>query len=221
MSVSPSGARVALEYRGEIVTVPAEKGDPRNITATTAVHERAPEWSPDGRSLAYFSDASGEYALHIRAQDGKGDPKVVPLTGSGFYDAPVWSPDSRHIAFRDNGRVAVRAHPGQRRDQQGRHRADLSSRRVLGHHLQLVARQQVAGLHDDEPRPDPVGHVWSVDSKASFPVTDGLSDVGEPVFDRTASTSTCSARPTPGRFVTGSRRPTPTCARRASSISWC
>ena len=184
MSVSPSGARVALEYRGEIVTVPAEKGDPRNITATAAAHERAPEWSPDGRSLAYFSDASGEYALHIRAQDGKGDPKVVPLTGSGFYDAAVWSPDSRHIAFRDNGRslyvltLASGAiskvvtepiyRPGAFSDTTCSWSPDS---KWLAYTTTSRAQIQSA-------------HVWSVDSKASFPVTDGLSDVGEPVFDR-------------------------------------
>ena len=113
MSVSPSGARVAIEFRGEIVTVPAEKGDPRNITATTAAHERAPKWSPDGRSLAYFSDAGGEYALHIRAQDGKGEPKVVRLAGSGFYDAPVWSPDSRQHRVPRQRPHALRARPSQ------------------------------------------------------------------------------------------------------------
>jgi tricorn protease len=184
MSVSPSGARVALEYRGEIVTVPAEKGDPRNITATVGVHERAPEWSPDGRSLAYFSDAGGEYALHIRAQDGKGEAKVVPLAGSGFYDAPVWSPDSTRIAFRDNGRslyvlqVATGKistvvtepiyRPGAFSDTTYRWSPDS---RWLAYTTTSRAQIQAARL-------------WSVETQQSFPISDGLSDVGEPVFDR-------------------------------------
>ncbi len=42
VSVSPSGSRAAVEFRGEIVTVPAEKGDARNLTNTTGVHERKP-----------------------------------------------------------------------------------------------------------------------------------------------------------------------------------
>ncbi|MGV3518329.1 S41 family peptidase [Luteitalea sp.] len=184
MSVSPSGARVALEYRGEIVTVPAEKGDPRNITATVGVHERAPEWSPDGRSLAYFSDAGGEYALHIRAQDGKGEAKVVPLTGSGFYDAPVWSPDSTRIAFRDNGRslyvlqVATGKistvvtepiyRPGAFSDTTYSWSPDS---RWLAYTTTSRAQIQAARL-------------WSIETQQSFPISDGLSDVGEPVFDR-------------------------------------
>ncbi len=184
LSVSPSGARIALEYRGEIVTVPAEKGDPRNITSTTGVHERAPEWSPDGRSLAYFSDAGGEYALHVRAQDGKGDPKVIALGGSGFYDGTAWSPDSTRIAFCDNGRT-------------------LYVVEVASGTISKVATEPVY-------RPGPFGdttYSWSPDSKwlaytttsrsqvrsaalysiaqrQSFPLTDGLSDVNEPVFDR-------------------------------------
>ena len=64
-AVSPSGARAVFEFRGEILTVPAEKGDARNLTNSVGVHERSPSWSPDGTRIAYFSDASGEYELHV------------------------------------------------------------------------------------------------------------------------------------------------------------
>jgi tricorn protease len=101
-SISPSGARVAYEFRGEIVTIPADKGDVRNLTQTSGANERSPAWSPDGRSVAYFSDESGEYMLHIRSQDGKGEPRKYKLTGAGFYDNPAWSPDSKKIAYVDN-----------------------------------------------------------------------------------------------------------------------
>ncbi|MCU0704530.1 MAG: hypothetical protein MUF18_11185 [Fimbriiglobus sp.] len=90
-SVSPSGARVAVEFRGEIVTVPADKGDPRNLTNTTGVHERSPAWSPDGKTIAYFSDDGGEYHLVLAPQAGKGDSKKVKLSGSGFYYSLAWS----------------------------------------------------------------------------------------------------------------------------------
>ena len=76
-SLSPSGARVAMEFRGEILTVPAEKGDDRNITQSVAAHDRSPAWSPDGKSIAWFSDDGGEYQLMIGAQDGKGTPREL------------------------------------------------------------------------------------------------------------------------------------------------
>jgi len=98
--ISPNGARAVFEARGEIFTVPAEKGSVRNITDTTGIMERDPAWSPDGKSIAYFSDASGEYALHIKAQDGTGNPRVINLEPS-FYYSPTWSPDSKKIAFTD------------------------------------------------------------------------------------------------------------------------
>jgi tricorn protease len=98
--VSPSGKRIVLEYRGEIVTVPVKKGDPRNLTQTSGGHERSPAWSPDGKSIAYFSDNSGDYLLVVRPQDGKGDGRWYPIKGAGFYEQPSWSPDSRKIAFK-------------------------------------------------------------------------------------------------------------------------
>jgi tricorn protease len=101
-SVSPSGKRAVFEFRGEIVTVPASKGDPRNLTETPGIHERAPAWSPDGRSIAFFSDDGGEYQLHVRASDGKGKARAYPLLGAGFYDDATWAPDSKKIAYIDN-----------------------------------------------------------------------------------------------------------------------
>jgi tricorn protease len=101
-NISPTGVRAVFEARGEILTVPAEKGDIRNLTRTTGVMERDPSWSPDGKWIAYFSDASGEYALHIIDQAGKGAVKKIALAEQpSFYYRPVWSPDSKKIAYRD------------------------------------------------------------------------------------------------------------------------
>ena len=79
--------------------MPAEKGDNRNLTGTTGAHERSPAWSPDGKSIAYFSDASGEYELHVAPQNGKGDVRNYALDGAGFYDLPRWSPDGKKISY--------------------------------------------------------------------------------------------------------------------------
>src|ERR1035441_3953560 len=97
-----TGMRPLFEAHGEVLTVPAEKGEVRNLTNTPGVMERNPAWSPDGKSIAYFSDESGVYALHIKLQNGAGETKKIPLAGkSAFYFDPKWSPDGKAIAFTD------------------------------------------------------------------------------------------------------------------------
>jgi tricorn protease len=183
VGISPSGSRIVCDFRGEIITLPAEKGDPRNITNTTSVHEKYPSWSPDGKSIAYFSDASGEYALNIRSQDGKGDAKSFNLTGTGFYAYTAWSPDSRKISFVDNGRnlyiLDIETNtvkkidsdeiyaPGAFREMFGEWSSD--SRWIL-YTKMLRTNFRVV-------------YLYSIDQGKSFPITDGVSDASEPVFD--------------------------------------
>jgi len=100
--LSPTGVRAVFEARGEILTVPVEKGDIRNLTNSPGVADRYPAWSPDGRRIAYFSDESGEYALHIADQSGLGPTEKIPLDNPpSFYYSPVWSPDGKKIAYTD------------------------------------------------------------------------------------------------------------------------
>jgi tricorn protease len=102
VELSPTGARVVAEAHGDIFTFPAEKGEIRNLTASSGVAERDPAWSADGKSIAYFSDLSGEYQLYIRDQDGLQPPKVIDLgPNPSYFYRPRWSPDSKHIAFTD------------------------------------------------------------------------------------------------------------------------
>ena len=101
-ALSPTGARAVFEARGEILTVPAEKGDIRNLTRTTSIAERDPAWSPDGKWIAYFSDESGEYALHLKDQTGLGEVKKINLGNPpSYFYTPMWSPDSKKIAYTD------------------------------------------------------------------------------------------------------------------------
>ena len=108
VTISPTGLRVAVEAHGEILTVAAKHGPTRDITNTPGVMEREPAWSPDGQSIAYFSDESGMYALHVAPQTGTAlaggaAVKKFPLaTEPSYYFDPKWSPDSKRIAFRDN-----------------------------------------------------------------------------------------------------------------------
>ncbi len=80
------GQRAVFASHGEILTVPVEKGDPRNLTNTPGIMEREPVWSPDGKTIAYLSDESGEYQLHVAAQNGSGPVVKIALGDSpAFY----------------------------------------------------------------------------------------------------------------------------------------
>ncbi|MFW5973557.1 MAG: S41 family peptidase, partial [Bacteroidota bacterium] len=101
--LSPSGVRAVFEARGGIFTVPAEKGDWRNISGDEPGANRYPAWSPEGDRIAWFSDRGGEYQLMIGHQDGRQDPRAISLPPS-FYYRPQWSPDASHILFTDADR---------------------------------------------------------------------------------------------------------------------
>src|SRR5215471_20946736 len=99
LALSPTGKRVAVEARGEIFTIPADKGDIRNITNSSASAEHEPAWSPDGKQLSYFSDRSGEYALYIESQDGLTPPREIKIPTTGHFYTAAWSPDGKRIMF--------------------------------------------------------------------------------------------------------------------------
>jgi len=183
-ALSPSGARAAFEFRGEIVTVPAEKGDARNLTNTAAAHERAPAWSPDGKEIAYVSDENGENELVVRAQDGKAASKKIKVPGAGFYDELVFSPDGKKIVLTDNSLTLFIVDL-----------ASGASKKIASEHLYAPTRQRMLrGSWSPDSRwvaytlsgPTYIrtAFVYAADEDKSYALTDGLSDVSDPVFDR-------------------------------------
>ena len=120
--ISPNGARAVFEARGEIVTVPAEKGDPRNLTQSPAVMERDPVWSPDGKSVAYFSDESGDYALHVENQEGTGAVNKIPLGGGAFYSKPALVAGQQKDRLRGQPQPPLLRRPGTEKAGVGRYR---------------------------------------------------------------------------------------------------
>lgn len=181
--ISPTGARVVMDYRGDIITLPAQKGDVFNLTNTPGVHEKEPAWAPNGKWIAYFSDASGEYDLHLKNADGSGEPKVFKLNGSGFYAHIHWSPDSKKLAFVDNGRrlyvsdiasgktikIAEDANyiPGAFRDLFGSWSSDGN----------LLAYTTIAQTNFQR------AWVYAFSDNKSYALSDALSNVTEPTFD--------------------------------------
>ena len=99
--ISPDGKRALFWARGELFTVPAQHGETRNLTNTSGVHERNPKWSPDGRTIAYISDATGEDEIYIRPQDGTGQPTQLTTGADTYKYAFRWSPDGKKLAWTD------------------------------------------------------------------------------------------------------------------------
>lgn len=181
--ISPAGARAVFEANGEILTAPAEKGDVRNLTRTTGVAERDPAWSPDGKWIAYFSDESGEYALHLADPGGRGPVRKIELgRPPSFFYSPLWSPDSKKIAVEDKRLnlwiVDVEKGSLSKADTDRYEEPErgldpcwspdskwLAYTKLLKNHLRAV-------------------FVYSLESGKSMQVTDGLSDARYAVFDK-------------------------------------
>ncbi|HRH42656.1 MAG TPA: PDZ domain-containing protein [Pyrinomonadaceae bacterium] len=197
-SISPTGARAVFEARGEILSVPFEKGNARNLTNSSGVADRDPAWSPDGKWIAYFSDESGEYMLHLRSQDGMGEVKKINLGNpSSYFYTPKWSPDSKKISFSDKRLnlwyvdidkgtpVKVDTDPFESPNASPVTDANWSpDNKWIVYSKQLKNRLCAV-------------FVYSVETAKSTQITDGLSDARYPAFDKngkyvyfTASTDT-------------------------------
>ncbi|HTL98955.1 MAG TPA: hypothetical protein VL181_09135, partial [Holophagaceae bacterium] len=182
-ALSPSGKRALFEVRGEILSVPAEKGDARNLTRSPGVADRDPAWSPDGKWVAWFSDESGEYALHLRAPDGLGPVRKISLgEPPSYFYGPRWSPDSRKIAYTDkrlNLWVVDIDHPAPVKvdtDLYDTPSSYLDPSWSPDSRWVAYAKQLPNHFHGV--------FVYDLDGKAAHPVSDGRSDAFSPRFDK-------------------------------------
>ncbi len=181
-NISPSGARVVLDFRGDIVTIPAKKGDVKNLTQTTGTHEKFPAWSPDGKSIAYFSDASGEYTMYIKNTTND-NIKNIKLNGTGFYGNIHWAPNSKKVSYVDNGRnlyvtdittsktVKIAQDemffPGDIRELFSDWSFDSN----------WIAYTKIIDTNFEK------AYLYSLSENKSYELTDGLSNVTSPIFD--------------------------------------
>ena len=182
-NISPTGVRAVFETHGEILTVPAEHGDVRNITATPAIADRDPAWSPDGRWIAYFSDRSGEYALHLKDQTGLHPARIITLPSPSFFYTPTWSPDSKKIAYTDkhlNLWYVDIDHPTPVRVDTAPYEtfgAQTFNAQWSPDSRWLTYNKQLANFLN-------AIFVYSVGDRHATQITDGMSDSRNPVFDK-------------------------------------
>ena len=181
--ISPSGVRAVFEARGEILTVPAERGDIRNLTNTPGADERYPAWSPDGKKIAYFSDEGGEEALYVKNQNGQGEAQKIDLgTPGSFFFFPTWSPDSKRIAYTDKRlnlwyvdlekKTAVKVAHDRFTGEQQIYKAGWSpDSKWLAYTQQEVSHMRSVFL-------------YSLETGKNDRVTDAMSDSFSPEFDR-------------------------------------
>jgi tricorn protease len=177
-SIAPNGARGAFSARGDIFTLPVEHGDTRDLTNTSNADEDHPTWSPDGKTIAYTTDASGEQQIAIRPAEG-GPETLLTHFEKGYFYVPKWSPDARYVAFSD-----------------GEHRLWYVS--TAGGAPQLVATDQYNEIHDYTWSPDGLwlaysvtgqneqSNIWlySLKTRHATRVSDPLSNDFMPRFDR-------------------------------------
>jgi len=182
-ALSPTGVRAAFEARGEIFTVPTDKGDSRNLTQTSGAHEQSPTWSPDGAQLAWLSDASGEWQLVIGDQSGLTKPRTLqlPAGGTAYFSDLQWSPGGKQLTLVDNhlnlwlldaatghaARIDADAYgtPGRSFDAMWSPDSRwVAYSKSLDSHLRAI-------------------FVYSVADAKSYQVTDALADAVSPVFD--------------------------------------
>ena len=180
-SLSPTGQRAVFEFRGEIITVPKEKGDARNLTNTSGIADRSPVWSPDGQQIAWFSDVSGEYQLMIGDQEGLSKPKAITLPNKSFYFKPEWSPDGKHIAFTDTDYnlwiVNIESGAAKIADTERFAHPNRSLNPVWSPDSKWVA---YARLLDNQFK---AIFAFQIESGKKIQVTDGLADAISPVWD--------------------------------------
>ena len=176
LDLSPTAQRVVVDGRGEIFTVPAKEGAPRNLTETPGVRELSPTWSPDGQWIAYLSDATGEYEIYVRPQGG-GEARRLTSDGGGWKLEPAWSPDSRKLAFGDRQQRLriVDVATGAVTD------ADRGTREDLDTYAWSPDSRWIAYEKSHDNR-IPGLSVYSLDRKQAFTLGDGMTADSSPVW---------------------------------------
>ncbi|HUG44106.1 MAG TPA: S41 family peptidase, partial [Acidobacteriota bacterium] len=147
--LSPGGERALFVARGDVFTAPVEKGPTRNLTNSSSAHDKHARWSPDGRRIAFVSDADGEEQIYLIDQDGSGQAERLTDRFRAMLYAPEWSPDGSRLAFSDKD-------------------GNLYSLNVSDRAIAEVARDEFIGIFDYSWSPDGRWLAFSMNEHTGF-----------------------------------------------------
>jgi tricorn protease len=175
--ISPDGKRALFGAHGEIFTVPEKYGATRNITQTSAIHERNSKWSPDGKLISFISDRTGEDEIYVENQAGTNPAVQVTFGSSNYKYQPLWSPDSKKIMWSDRKQIL--------------HFVDLDTKIVTDVDMDSIFEireyawspdsKWIAYSRNSDNRFQQI-FLYSLDQKKSYPVTDNWYNSAEGTF---------------------------------------
>jgi tricorn protease len=180
ISVSPTGKRIVISARGEVITLPAKKGDARNLTNSAGVADREVAWSPDGKNISWFSDEVGEYQLVIADQFGK-NPRKIKFEKPTFYYTPAWSPDSKYISFADADRILWLLEVASEKITKIDNEGFANPTRVI--YPEWASDSKWIAYTKRLTNEYSAIFVYSLDQAKTFQITDGMADCNNPVWD--------------------------------------
>jgi len=180
--LSPTGEHALMAAHGDVFIVPTSQGSVKNLTQTDDVDEYGPAWSSDGQCIAYLSDQSGEYLLHVRTLNSSAATRKLALGDPpAFYNSLTWSPDSKKISYTDQRlnywHVDLSTGESVRVDTDLFHGPVRNMQMVWSPDSQWLAytRQMPNHLH--------AVFAYSIWDKRAYQLTDGSSDVLHIAFD--------------------------------------
>ena len=178
-SLSPDGKRVLAIGRGDIFSLPAEKGPVYNLSRSPQSHEREPRWSPDGSQIAWISDVSGEYQVYVAPSDDPENAKAVTDFQTGYPSGLQWSPDGSKLYFSGNEREVYEVNVASASCQE-----ILRSERMGLRSFTLSPDGSWAAYLDELPNEISALFLYDVASRKSYQVTDRWYDSGSPIFSQ-------------------------------------
>lgn len=175
-SISPNGERITITSRGEVFNLPTDKGVTKNVTRSPGAHDREAQWSPDGKSIVYISDGTGETELYLQDEAGS-EPVQLTKKNDTYIRSFEWSPDSKKIVYTDRkNRINL---------------LDVASKQVslliqdpMGEPNGVTFSPDSKWLTytRDEKNTFSIVYVYNITDKKEYPITDKWYNSSSPVF---------------------------------------